>query len=106
MPISRTYIIHYPINNHCYKSRLARTFAKVLHTRAATRAATLDKTQKTKSTKKTKHDIDHEKIRNQATMDAFIAKVFSTISSVKVAYAQLQYAQFPYDPDGMQSVNQ
>ncbi|PWA79572.1 hypothetical protein CTI12_AA204270 [Artemisia annua] len=89
------------------KSRLARTFAKVLHARAATRAAaTLDKTRKTKSTEKTKHDIDHEKIRNQAAMDAFIAKVFATISSVKAAYAQLQYAQSPYDPDGIQSADQ
>ncbi|GJW30248.1 gravitropic in the light 1-like protein isoform X2 [Tanacetum coccineum] len=88
------------------KSRLARTFAKVLHTRAATRAATLDKTRKTKSTEKTKHDIDHKKIRNQAAMDAFIAKVFATISSVKAAYAQLQYAQSPYDADGIQSADQ
>ncbi|KAD6794493.1 hypothetical protein E3N88_05389 [Mikania micrantha] len=39
-------------------------------------------------------------------MDAFIAKVFATLSSVKAAYAELQYAQFPYDPKAIQSADQ
>ncbi|XP_024958846.1 protein GRAVITROPIC IN THE LIGHT 1-like isoform X2 [Cynara cardunculus var. scolymus] len=96
------------------KSRLARTFAKVLHIRAAT----ADKFQKTKIWEKVKRDkpIDDddddfkkeedEKLRERAAMDAFVAKLFATISSVKAAYAQLQYAQFPYDGEGIQSADQ
>lgn len=95
------------------KSRLARTFAKVLHIRAAT----ADKFQKTKIWEKVKHEkpIDDddefkeeedEKVRERAVMDAFVAKLFAAISSVKAAYAQLQYAQFPYDGEGIQSADQ
>ncbi|KAI3509758.1 hypothetical protein L1887_25280 [Cichorium endivia] len=84
------------------KTKLARTFAKVLHIRAS----------------KVKHDkpitdVDQTKFFNEnddkfqrAVMDAFIAKVFATISSVKATYAQLQYAQSPYDADGIQSADQ
>ncbi|KAL8235436.1 hypothetical protein R6Q59_021536 [Mikania micrantha] len=93
------------------KSKLARTFAKVLHIRAATNT---DKVQE--SLEKLTHDKQisqnhhyHEKIEkleNRSSMDAFIAKVFSTLSSVKAAYAELQYAQFPYDPKAIQSADQ
>ncbi|KAK9077445.1 hypothetical protein SSX86_005782 [Deinandra increscens subsp. villosa] len=100
------------------KSRLARTFAKVLHIRAATG---VDKFQKSKSNtqEKVKHDkpIDEihqrvffneedEKLKKRAVMDAFLAKLFADISSVKAAYAELQYYQVPYDADGIQSVDQ
>ncbi|XP_076940987.1 protein GRAVITROPIC IN THE LIGHT 1-like [Bidens hawaiensis] len=39
-------------------------------------------------------------------MDVFIAKVFATVSSVKAAYAHLQVAQSPYDPNGIQLSDQ
>ncbi|KAJ0882194.1 putative protein gravitropic in the light 1 [Helianthus annuus] len=39
-------------------------------------------------------------------MDAFIAKLFATISSVKAAYAQLQVAQSPYNPEAIQHADQ
>ncbi|KAM0029145.1 putative protein gravitropic in the light 1 [Helianthus debilis subsp. tardiflorus] len=103
------------------KSRLARTFAKVMHIRAATG---VDKFQKPKSKtrEKVKHDApideshqrvffnefneEDEKLQKRAVMDAFIAKLFAAISSVKAAYAELQYFQLPYDPDGIQSADQ
>ncbi|KAL8195449.1 hypothetical protein R6Q57_025852 [Mikania cordata] len=101
------------------KSRLARTFAKILHIRAATGA---DKFQKSRSKtwEKVKPDktvneshnqrvIFHkedEKLKERAVMDAFIAKLFVAISSVKAAYAELQYYQVPYDADGVQSADQ
>ncbi|KAD4178991.1 hypothetical protein E3N88_27582 [Mikania micrantha] len=88
------------------KSRLARTFAKVLHIRAATGA---DKFQKSRSKtwEKVKPDktineshnqrvIFHkedEKLKERAVMDAFIAKLFATISSVKAAYAELHQSK-------------
>ncbi|XP_071736684.1 protein GRAVITROPIC IN THE LIGHT 1-like [Rutidosis leptorrhynchoides] len=90
------------------KSRLARTFTKVLNIRAATG---VDKFQKTKSktSEKVKHDQsigDDEKLQDKAVMNAFIAKLFATVSSIKAAYAQLQFYQFPYDADGIQSADQ
>ncbi|KAI3809612.1 hypothetical protein L1987_19208 [Smallanthus sonchifolius] len=81
------------------KTRLSRTFAKVLHI------------QNTKSSQKVKHvdkpitDVDQYH-QDEKTMDAFVAKVFATVSSVKAAYAQLQVAQSPYDPEGIQSADQ
>lgn len=88
------------------KSRLARTFAKVLHIRAATR---VDEVHKVKSHEKPIGKFfndEDEKFQDRAAMDAFIAKVFAALSSVKAAYAQLQDAQSPYDADGIQSADQ
>ncbi|XP_021989368.1 protein GRAVITROPIC IN THE LIGHT 1 isoform X2 [Helianthus annuus] len=96
------------------KSKLARTFAKVLHIRAATN---LDKLQKAKTFEKPNQDKpninenihfhqDIEKLQYRAAMDALIAKLFATISSVKATYAGLQYSQSPYDPEGIQSADQ
>ncbi|KAI3675037.1 hypothetical protein L1987_84619 [Smallanthus sonchifolius] len=81
------------------KARLSRKFAKVLNI------------QNRKSIQKVKHvdkpitavDQDHQ---DEKTMDAFVAKVFATVSSVKAAYAQLQVAQSPYEPEGIQSADQ
>ncbi|XP_024968331.1 protein GRAVITROPIC IN THE LIGHT 1-like [Cynara cardunculus var. scolymus] len=92
------------------KTRLARTFTKVLHIRAAT----ADRSRKLKVTEKVKNDDERKKLfsdendefQKRAAMDAFIAKVFATVSSVKAAYAQLQYAQSPYDAEGIQSADQ
>nr|GEV76914.1 protein gravitropic in the light 1-like isoform X2 [Tanacetum cinerariifolium] len=84
------------------KSRLARTFAKALHVRAA---ATVDELQKGKSHEKVGYE-ENDKVRKRAEMDAFISKVFATLSTVKAAYAELQYAQLPYDPEAIQSSDQ
>ncbi|KAA8532797.1 hypothetical protein F0562_032830 [Nyssa sinensis] len=45
-------------------------------------------------------------VRHRVATEAFISKLFATISSVKAAYAQLQSAQSPYDVDGIQSTDQ
>lgn len=92
------------------KGKLARTFAKVLHFRST------DKFQKPKTSENVDNNkpIDEkiffntkdENLHERALMDAFIAKLFATISSVKSAYAQLQYAQFPYDSEAIQSADQ
>ncbi|KAL3643542.1 hypothetical protein CASFOL_014357 [Castilleja foliolosa] len=47
-----------------------------------------------------------EDSRNRAAIEAFIAKLFATISAVKAAYAELQMAQFPYNNDAIQSADQ
>ncbi|KAG8364850.1 hypothetical protein BUALT_Bualt18G0041400 [Buddleja alternifolia] len=91
------------------KSRLARTFAKVLHIRALIPD---DDIRKTKSKMKKKDlvkkstnipSFDDDEV---AVKEAFIAKVFASLSAVKAAYAQLQFAESPYDPDRIQSSDQ
>ncbi|KAJ4981117.1 hypothetical protein NE237_031954 [Protea cynaroides] len=49
---------------------------------------------------------EDEKLQNRAAMEAFVAKLFASISSVKADYAQLQVAQSPYDPDGIQAADE
>ncbi|KAL0311373.1 UNVERIFIED_CONTAM: protein GRAVITROPIC IN THE LIGHT 1 [Sesamum angustifolium] len=96
------------------KSRLARTFAKVLHVRAVTGVLSPDDgIQKRKSHEKTKNstkfcsfDDEDEDFLDRAVKEAFMAKLFASVSAIKAAYAQLQFAQSPYDPDGIQSADQ
>ncbi|KAI3755732.1 hypothetical protein L1987_55538 [Smallanthus sonchifolius] len=117
------YIIFQPekmdsVKHSSTKSRLARTFSKVLHIRAATGFDNFGRS-KSKTWGKVKPDKpvgeshqrvflneEDEKLQNRALLDAFIAKLFATISSVKAAYAELQYYQVPYDADGIQSTDQ
>lgn len=52
-------------------------------------------------------DFDEkEKIRNREAMEVLFAKLFASISAIKAAYAQLQMAQTPYDPDCIQSADE
>lgn len=94
------------------KSRFASTLAKVFHIQAATPD---DGIQKTKSQEKTKKgqlkpkklDGDEdEELQNMIITEAWLAKLFAGLSSIKAAYAQLQFAQSPYDADGIQSADQ
>ncbi|TMW95236.1 hypothetical protein EJD97_009207 [Solanum chilense] len=102
------------------KSKLARTFAKVLHIRSLTGG-----NQKPKFSDHVKDDLvkkdvvkgellkktqfksfdDEDEKHQKAAAEAFLAKLFANISAVKAAYAQLQFAQSPYDPDGIQSAD-
>lgn len=101
------------------KSRLARSFAKVLHLRVATGVAPVEGIQKVKAQESSKNDQDtgswsqsrsfednDEKLRNTAELEAHLAQLFASVSSIKAAYAQLQYAQSPYDSNGIQSADQ
>ncbi|KAJ8532312.1 hypothetical protein K7X08_012235 [Anisodus acutangulus] len=102
------------------KSKLTRTFAKVLHIRALTG------THKPKFSENVKDDVvkndvvksellektqfksfDDEDVKlKKAAAEAFLAKLFANVSAVKAAYAQLQFSQSPYDPDGIQSADE
>lgn len=104
------------------KSRLARTFAKVLHLRIATGVAPVDGIQKVKAPESNKEDHqdtgswshsqsqsfneNSEKLHNTAELEAHLAHLFASVSSIKAAYAQLQNAQSPYDSNGIQSADQ
>ncbi|KAM3696917.1 hypothetical protein ACB098_06G075100 [Castanea mollissima] len=110
------------------KSKLARTFAKVLHLRAATGVAPVDGNHKVKPQQKVKEDrhghVANVKVmtashslsqsfekgeeveNNKVALEALLATLFASVSSIKAAYAQLQHAQSPYDPYGIQSADQ
>ncbi|KAI6690340.1 hypothetical protein NL676_027168 [Syzygium grande] len=102
------------------KSRLARTFSKVLHIRVATGIAPNDEIKKPKPQKvvvkdgqlkgdpnsDSLFDDEEDEIQEREALEALLAKIFASISSVKAAYAQLQLAQSPYDAEGIQSADQ
>ncbi|OVA12958.1 protein of unknown function DUF641 [Macleaya cordata] len=80
-------------------SGLVRTFTKVLKLRVSG-IAPEDRIGKVRM----KTSIEDEvKVRIRASMEALLAKLFASISSVKAAYAQLQIFQSPYDAEGIQS---
>lgn len=104
------------------KSKLARTIAKVLHRRTLSGIAPVDGLRNFKSDADVKDEIrnvekismnwsqsfnidDDEELQERVAMEALLAKLFASISSVKAAYAQLQYAQSPYEPDGIQAAD-
>ncbi|CAA0815884.1 Plant protein of unknown function (DUF641 [Striga hermonthica] len=91
------------------KTRLASAFAKVLNIQA----------QKAKSREKLKRNrqTNHgetpsleaesdEKLKDRLINQAFLAKLFASLSSIKCAYAQMQFAESPYDADRIQSSDQ
>ncbi|XP_075476368.1 protein GRAVITROPIC IN THE LIGHT 1-like [Primulina tabacum] len=101
------------------KGRLARTFTKILHIRAVAGGVSSDDGfQKPKSHEKIQKnpkkdmsvplhsDDDDEEQQKRAVKEAFLAKLFASLSSFKAAYAQLQFSQFPYDVEGIQSADQ
>ncbi|XP_010916669.2 protein GRAVITROPIC IN THE LIGHT 1 [Elaeis guineensis] len=48
-----------------------------------------------------------QKLSNdKETMESLLSNLFARISAIKAAYAQLQFAQSPYDPDSIQSADQ
>ncbi|KAL6206742.1 hypothetical protein ACLB2K_023989 [Fragaria x ananassa] len=94
------------------KSKLSRTFHKVISLRAATKIASNNGICKLKpNTKATKEEHDIEKMedlkaKNRAVMEALLAKLFAGITSIKAAYAELQMAQNPYNNEAIQVADQ
>ncbi|QCD87240.1 structural maintenance of chromosome 1 [Vigna unguiculata] len=91
------------------KSKLARTFAKVLHVRAVTGIAPVDGLKKGDADLNNEANIikeEEEELQKRKATEASLAKAFASISTVKASYAQLQHAQSPYDPDVIQAADQ
>ncbi|PKU79274.1 protein GRAVITROPIC IN THE LIGHT 1 [Dendrobium catenatum] len=44
--------------------------------------------------------------RNELDMESLLANIFAGVSAIKAAYAQLQVAESPYDPDTIQASDQ
>ncbi|KAH6773594.1 hypothetical protein C2S51_011998 [Perilla frutescens var. frutescens] len=95
--------------------RIARTFSRVISLKSRNRSKPgfcllipQEKLRCCESHQFEKEDADEakEEFKNRAAMEAFVAKLFATISTVKAAYAELQMAQFPYNGDAIQSADQ
>ncbi|XP_051125992.1 protein GRAVITROPIC IN THE LIGHT 1-like [Andrographis paniculata] len=105
--------------NKSSSSRIAKTFQKVIHlksgggrSRSSNPAFCLlipqEKLRCCESQQAEKEDAEEakEESKTRAAMEAFVAKLFATISAVKAAYAELQIAQFPYNNEAIQSADQ
>ncbi|KAK8545626.1 hypothetical protein V6N13_066899 [Hibiscus sabdariffa] len=103
------------------KSKWVRTLSKVLHRHAATAGIVPDDGVQKVKPKETeewndnrtakrlsqKFDSLHdEELERRVALEALTAKIFATVSAIKAEYAQLQYAQSPYDADGIQAADQ
>lgn len=100
------------------KSKLARTFQKVINLRTATRIASNNGICLLASQAKVKEDFftcqkfekNDEDTRGRqqqrAVLEAMVAKLFAGITSIKAAYAELQMAQHPYNGEAIQVADQ
>ncbi|KAL8228072.1 hypothetical protein R6Q57_015656 [Mikania cordata] len=103
------------------RSKLSKTFHKVIPFKKSTKSLSnngfcllLPHDTKHKNTEYgtdshrhfNKHLADDPNLRTSAAMEAFVAKLFAKISSLKAAYAELQAAQFPYNGDAVQCADQ
>ncbi|XP_047149054.1 protein GRAVITROPIC IN THE LIGHT 1-like isoform X1 [Vigna umbellata] len=107
------------------RKKLARSFAKVLHVKALIGIASVDGLKSVisdanlkdegnmgKSNKSSLNwsesfvEDDDEELQERKANEALLAKLFASISIVKGAYAEFQYSQSPFDPDGIEAADQ
>eukprot|EP00257_Ricinus_communis_P026287 XP_025013701.1 protein GRAVITROPIC IN THE LIGHT 1 [Ricinus communis] len=104
------------------KSKIARTFQKVINLKTATKIASNNGIGICMLTSQNKFDQDHDpatiykthnsdkhkddaKAKRRAVLDALVAKLFAGITTIKAAYAELQMAQNPYSSDAIQAAD-
>lgn len=97
------------------RGKLVRTISKILHLRTVIGIATdvIKKRRiwkgKSKSSLRKFEDVrnisDDQKIDEIAALEALLARLFASISSIKASYAQLQLAHCPYDGDEIRSAD-
>ncbi|KAK2355276.1 protein GRAVITROPIC IN THE LIGHT [Trifolium repens] len=91
-----------------HKSKLARTLSKVLHVKSMNgidglKNVKVDVNLNNEGNMRNKEE--EEELKKKMIIEALLSKVFASISTIKASYAQLQYAQSPYDPDGVQDAD-
>ncbi|CBI30722.3 unnamed protein product, partial [Vitis vinifera] len=90
------------------RSKFARTIHKVIHLRTPAKLVThCGKDSITPHKSKKFHqdddaDDDDSKLRSRAVLEALVAKLFASVSTIKAGYAEMQAAQSPYDVDAIQ----
>ncbi|KAI9385443.1 hypothetical protein POPTR_011G071000v4 [Populus trichocarpa] len=106
------------------KSKIARTIQKVINLKSATRIASnngigiclltphnkfdqddLNTTCKSQNSTDN-HKQKDAKAKRRAILEALLAKLFASITTIKAAYAELQMAQNPYCGDAIQAADQ
>ncbi|KAL1216106.1 Protein GRAVITROPIC IN THE LIGHT 1 [Cardamine amara subsp. amara] len=92
------------------KGKLRRKFAKVLNIHKLTGVAPEEEMKKIKFDSKNANLSEsfyklEEEYERSLALEALLAKLFATVSSIKAAYAQLQYSQSPYDSIGIQKAD-
>ncbi|KAK2975174.1 hypothetical protein RJ640_017387 [Escallonia rubra] len=97
------------------KSKLSKKCHNIIHLKTATKSLSNNKFCLLIPQEKPKngdpdhgspHQCENEKAKNRAAVEAFVAKLFATISVLKAAYAELQMAQSPYNGDAIQVADQ
>ncbi|CAJ2656938.1 hypothetical protein L195_g006276 [Trifolium pratense] len=90
-----------------HKSKLARTLSKVLRVKSMTGIDGLEnvKVDVNLNNEGNMRNKEEEELKKKMVIEALLSKVFASISTIKASYAQLQYAQSPYDPDGIQDAD-
>ncbi|KAJ0018917.1 hypothetical protein Pint_10336 [Pistacia integerrima] len=106
------------------KSRLAKTFQKVINLRSATKnmasnngigICILTSQHKfggddsfciKRSSNNHMEKPGDPRARHRAVMEALVAKLFAGITSIKAAYAELQMAQYPYNSEAIHVADQ
>lgn len=85
------------------RSKFARTIHKVIHLRTPAKLVTHCGKESIAPPKSKKFhqdddpDDEDSKPRSRAVMEALVAKLFASVSTIKAAYAEMQSAQSPYD---------
>ncbi|KAE9585132.1 hypothetical protein Lal_00017945 [Lupinus albus] len=96
--------------------KFARGFAKFIHLSALIGTAQVDGLKNANENLKEEGNIDKatinwtlnskdDELKEKIDTEALLAKMFASTSTVKAAYAQLQFAQSPYDPDEVQAAD-
>ncbi|KAL3851414.1 hypothetical protein ACJIZ3_013296 [Penstemon smallii] len=98
-------------------NKIARTFQKVINLKTSSKSRSnpgfcylipQEKLRCCESQQFQKENEEEakEESKNRAVIEAFVAKLFATVSAVKAAYAELQMAQFPYNSEAIQNADQ
>ena len=90
------------------KGRFRRTFAKVLNIHKLTGVAPDVKKIKLDSKNANISESFYkleEEYERRLSLEALLAKLFATVSTIKAGYAQLQHSQSPYDAIGIQKAD-
>ncbi|KAG2292189.1 hypothetical protein Bca52824_038858 [Brassica carinata] len=90
------------------KGKFRRTFAKVLNIHKLTGVAPdvkkLKLDSKNANISESFYKLEEEYER-RLSLEALLAKLFATVSTIKAGYAQLQHSQSPYDAIGIQKAD-
>ncbi|KAL1560354.1 protein GRAVITROPIC IN THE LIGHT 1-like isoform X1 [Salvia divinorum] len=88
------------------RSRIATTLSRLISCSGIRSKKPQEKLQRCESHHSDEEDAQESKEEHCAAMEAFVAKLFASVSTAKAAYAELQLAQIPYNGDAIQSADQ